>query len=97
MAGFSSTSGDINSQEERKHVALFEMSFKSHLFLVLYQPDSELSDSLATALENGAQRADLPHYLWQPFLDYVAEGPSQDGVDRAVVSLHRTVEEFLTE
>jgi hypothetical protein len=86
---------EIARRYDRQHLALFEVAFKSHLLLELYQPGSDSAGALSNVIQTGAEKALLPARLWQPLIDRLAEKPSQEDVTAAVYDLHEQVNEFL--
>ena len=86
---------EIAKTHGRPQAALFEVAFKSNILLVLYEPDSPLVESVAKALQVGAEKAGLPERLWQPVIRKLAARPEPAEIDEAIFTLHRTVDEYL--
>jgi hypothetical protein len=77
------------------HAALFEVSLKSNLLLVLYKPGSSAVEHISAAIDGAAPRAALPPELWRPLLDTLANGAPAVDVRAAVRRLHTDAERHL--
>jgi uncharacterized protein YegL len=77
------------------HAALFELAVKTNILLVLYQPEAPVVKSLTVAIDQAAERANLPSELWQPLVKLLDDGAPAKDVRNAVFQLHDDVDRHL--
>jgi hypothetical protein len=78
------------------HAALFELAVKSNILLVLYQPEAPVVKSLTVAIDQAAERANLPSELWQPLIKLLDDNAPAKEVRDAVFQLHADVDRYLS-
>lgn len=77
------------------HAALMEIALKTNALLVIAKDRPDLAGSVARAVEEAADRAMLPKFLWEDAVRKLKENPTADETHDAVVQLHERVESFL--
>ena len=76
------------------HGALFEVSVKSNLLILLYGPGDSLGRSIAEVVQTRMQSANMPGRLWSGVVEAVSQKRSADDVKTAVFKMHKDVAEF---
>jgi hypothetical protein len=86
---------ELTNRYGADHAALFELAVKSNLLLVLYAPGSPTAESLAGAIAQARERAELPAELVRPLVVTTAERYGPSAVRQAVYKLHEEVDRHL--
>jgi hypothetical protein len=89
--------GHLTANLGREHAALFEIAFKSHLLLELFEPGSPAASAIAKAIPLAAEKAQLPSHLWQPLVEKLAQTSTQDEIHEALREFDRDVQNHLVE
>ncbi len=77
------------------HAALLEISLKTNALLVLSEKHPELAPAIAKAVEDAAERAELPGFLWRNMHKTLIAGATSDEIFEAVSEMHDNVESYL--
>ena len=86
---------ELSKQYGAEQAALFEVALKSNLLLLLYNPGSDATNSIATSISRAAPQAKLPQELWLPVVERIGQKGSLDDVRKAVQQMHRDVSGYL--
>jgi hypothetical protein len=86
---------ELAKQYGPEQAALFEVAMKSNLLLLLYNPGSDSTASISSAILHAAPKAELPDILWYPLVERINKKESLDDVRTAVRKMHRDVDGYL--
>ncbi|MGI8788320.1 MAG: hypothetical protein ACR2HG_11225 [Pyrinomonadaceae bacterium] len=90
---------NIGSQVKAKYgqseAALFEMSLKSNILLLLYAPGDSMGKTVAKVITANAKTAGLPENLWMPTVQKIESGASFDEVKNAILKMQTDVSQHL--
>lgn len=87
--------GSVKTKYGQKEAALFEMSLKSNVLLMLYAPGDSMGKTVAKVVRSDAKAADLPENLWLPTVTKIESGASFDDVKDAIMEMHTDVSQYL--
>ncbi len=89
------TGEDLRVKHGVNHAALLEISLKTNALLVLSEKHPELAPAIAKAVEDAAERAELPSFLWRKMHTALIDGATPDEIFEAVSEMHDNVESYL--
>ncbi len=75
--------------------ALFELATKSTLLSLLYQPGDSTSESLSSAIQRSASKANLDPAIWQPLVEMISAKASIDEVRDSIKTFQDQVSTFV--
>lgn len=88
--------GNVKTKYGQKEAALFEMSLKSNVLLLLYAPGDSMGKTVAKVIRSNAKIADLPENLWLPTVTKIESDASFDDVKDAIMEMHTDVSQYLS-
>ena len=91
----SRTGDSLRGKHGADHAALLEISLKTNALLVLCEKHPELAPAIAKAVEDAAERAELPGFLWRNMHKTLVAGATPDEIFEAVSEMHDNVESYL--
>lgn len=77
------------------HAALFEVSVKSSLLLLLYSPGEQIGQQIAEVIRKRAPDAKLPEQLWHDVTARIDAQATYDQVKDAVATMQSDVRRYL--
>lgn len=86
---------ELAKQQGPEAAALFEISLKSNILLLLYTPGGSAAESIAAAISQAAPRAKLPTEFWKPLVDTLISKKPPAEVRAAVRTMHANVDKYL--
>lgn len=90
---------DVGSAVKTKYgaeeAALFEISLKADVLLLIYGPGEKEGQTIAKVIRNNAKTANLPENLWMPLVDKIESSASFDDVKSAVLEMQKNVSQHL--
>lgn len=89
------TGDNLRGKHGADHAALLEISLKTNALLVLCDKHPELAPAIAKAVEDAAERAELPGFLWRNMHKTLVTGATPDEIFEAVSEMHDNVESYL--
>ena len=87
--------GSIKSKYGQEEAALFEMSLKSNVLLLIYAPGDSLGKTVAKVIRTNGKTANLPENLWLPAVGTIESGASFDEVKNAILEMQTNVGQSL--
>ncbi len=85
----------IGAQFGKNAGLLFEISVKSNLLILLYEPGDD--QGIASVIESRCNEAGLPNNLWLDVVNAVNSKASKDEVKNAVFKMHDDVATYLNQ
>lgn len=92
---FKNVGSAVKTKYGAEEAALFEISLKSNILLLIYGPGEKEGATIAKVIRNNAKTANLPETLWMPLVDKVESGASFDEVKEAVLDMQKDVSQYL--
>ena len=87
---------NISAYYPRDHYLLFQIAIRTNILLIMYQPGSELSRTMADVIINYAPHAGLPYRLWSPVVKNIERHASHSELKNSVIQMQEAVQDFLT-
>ncbi len=87
--------GSVKSKYGQEKAALFEMSLKSNVLLLIYAPGDSMGKTVAKVIRTNAKTANLPENLWMPAVGKIESGASFDEVKNAILEMQTNVGQSL--
>ena len=87
--------GSVKSKYGQEEAALFEMSLKSNVLLLIYAPGDSLGKTVAKVIRTNGKTANLPENLWLPAVGKIESGASFDEVKNAILEMQTNVGQSL--
>ncbi len=81
----------VKSKYGQEEAALFEMSLKSNVLLLIYGPGDSTGKTVAKVIRSNAKTANLPENLWMPAVSKIESGASFDDVKTAILEMQTNV------
>ena len=85
----------VKSKYGQEEAALFEMSLKSNVLLLIYAPGDSMGKTVAKVIRTNAKIANLPENLWMPAVSKIEGGASFDDVKTAILEMQTSVGQSL--
>jgi hypothetical protein len=78
----------------QEHGVLFEVAVKSNLLILLYGPEDNIGQSIATVVKSRMEGIRMPPRLWQDVVRLVTTRRPQQAVKDAVFKMHKDIANF---
>ncbi len=89
-----SVGGQLSALHGPRASALFELSVKSTMALLLYGPEDEMGQTLAQVIERSGRAAALPEPIWAPVVLRMRQREREDDVKREIQALDERVRQY---
>ena len=95
LAAASRAGAELTRTHSADHAALMEIALKTNALLVVAKDHPDLAAPVGRAVEDAAERAMLPRFLWEEPVRILKSSPDAQQAHDTIVRLHQRVESFL--